>query len=78
MADPAGVQAHEHLARARGRELQLGDLERRPGVLEDGRANLQGAPPGCGGLPAAGSPGKTSTPRSGGAVCCSSRSASTE
>jgi len=50
MADPAGVQAHEHLAGARGRELQLRDLERRPGVLEDGRANLQGAPPGCGGL----------------------------
>jgi hypothetical protein len=44
------VQAHEHLARARGRELQLSDLERRPGVLEDGRADLQGASPACGGL----------------------------
>ena len=74
MADAAGVQADERLARSGIRELELGELERRADPLEHRGANPQDAPSGCSG---AGSSGAAAT-RCSGAVFCSSRSSSTE
>src|SRR4051794_25781395 len=78
VADPAGVDAHERLAGAGRGELEIGEFERRPGVLEDGRADPQDAPPPGAPAPAPSSAGAAPFRRAGGAVRCISRSASTE
>ena len=55
VADARGAQAHEHFTGPGRGQLQLHELERRPGVLEDRRAYPQGAPPPGGPAPASAS-----------------------